>query len=239
LDGVDPILDPITPQSREISATIEEFGSYEHVCLITTSRMYPDIRGFHRVDVSTHSEDGARDTFYSLSGLPRSSEVDSLIARLDFHPLAIKLLASCVRENGWDGPTLLKAWDDDQTSVLKTSDYRRLDDAIEPVLRSSAINRLGAIALDILGAIAASPSGLQECELEKEIAGTEEVVEVLCQYSLVYRQDGTVKIFPPVRSYFLESALVPTQREQVLCCDVDHIPGACMSLLSIHFTAVV
>jgi len=59
LDGVDLILDPLAPESKEISATIEELGSYEHVCLITTSRMDPDIPGFHRVQVPVLSEEGA------------------------------------------------------------------------------------------------------------------------------------------------------------------------------------
>jgi len=167
--------------------------------------------------------DGARDTFYSLCSLPRSSAVDSVIARLDFHPLAIELLASCVRENDWDEPALLKAWEDDQASVLKTSDHRRLMDAIEPALRSST---LGTTPLDMLRAIAASPCGIEESELEQEMVGTGEVVDVLCKFSLVYRQDGIVKMSTHARSYFLESAVVPAQPGQVLCCDVDYMPGA-------------
>ena len=228
LDGVDSILDPLTPQFEEICATIEEFGNYEHVCLVTTSRMNLDIHGFHQIEVPTLSGDEARDTFYNLCSLPRSSRVDSLIATLDLHPLAIELLASCVRENDWDEPTFLKAWDDDQTSLLKTSEHRRLRDAIEPVPRSSMISRLGTTAQDVLGEIAASPYGVKECEL-KEMAGTGEAVDVLCKSSLVYRKDGIVKIFAPVRSYFLESAVVPAQREEELFWDVGPMPGACMS----------
>ena len=34
---------------------IEELGSYPHVCLVTTSRMDPDIPGFHRIEVSVPS----------------------------------------------------------------------------------------------------------------------------------------------------------------------------------------
>ena len=232
LDGVDYILDPLTPQSQEISSTIEELGNYEHVCLVTTSRMYPDIRGFHRVEVPTLSEDGARDTFYSLCNLSRSSAVDSLIAGLDFHPFAIELLANSVRENDWNEKTLLKAWDDNQASVLKASDHQRVRDAIEPMLRSSTINRLGNTALEILGAIAASPGGIKERELEKEMARTGEVADVLCKFSLAYRQDGIVKMSAPVRSYFLEFASVPAQSDQVPCWDddIDRMPGACMSL---------
>ena len=74
--------------------------------------MYPDIHGFHRIEVPTLSEDGARETFYSRCDLDRSSAVDELIASLDFHPLSIDLLARSVCENDWDATSLLQAWDD-------------------------------------------------------------------------------------------------------------------------------
>jgi hypothetical protein len=41
LDGVDSVLDPLVPEAEEIYAMIEEFGNYEHICLVTTSRVYP------------------------------------------------------------------------------------------------------------------------------------------------------------------------------------------------------
>ena len=229
LEGVDSILNPLNPQYQEISATIEEFGNYENVCLVTTSRMRPEVRGFHRVDVTTISEDDARETFYILCNLPKSSAVDSLIARLDFHPLTIELLACCVRENDWDELTLLQVLGDDQTGALKTSDYQRLMDAMDPVLRPLTVNELGTSVLDMLEAIAASPCGVEERELEKETAGIGELVDALCKFSLVYRQDGAVKIFAPARSYFQKPASEPAQREEVVGWDVDPVPGACKS----------
>lgn len=93
LDGVDFILDPLAPESEDISATTEEFGSLDHVCIITTSRMDPEIRGFHRVEAPVPSEIDARETFYNLCNLPRSSTVYS-------HPLSIEHLASSVRKLG-------------------------------------------------------------------------------------------------------------------------------------------
>jgi len=208
LDGVDLILDPLAPEAKEISATIEEFGSCENVCLVTTSRMYPDIHGFHRVEIPTLSEDGARDTFYSLCDLERSSAMDDLIARLDFHPLSINLFASFVRENNWDESMLLRAWDDDQTSLLKTSYYRTLEDAVESSLRSPTIRGLGNVARDVLEAIAISPCGVKESTLDSmfsEIAGIGGVIAVLCKFSLLYREDGFVKMPSPFRFYFTES----------------------------------
>ena len=86
LDSVDSILDPPAPEAREISAIIEEVGSNQCMCLVTTSRMYPDIHGFHRVEVPMLSEDGAQEAFYTLCNMARSPSVDDLIAELDFHP---------------------------------------------------------------------------------------------------------------------------------------------------------
>ena len=219
LDGVDFIIDKLTPESEAITATIEEFGSYQHVCLVTTSWMNPEIRGFHRVEAPIPSEDDARDIFYSLCKLGKSPALDSLIIRLDFHPLSIEHIASCVRENNWDEPTLLKAWNDDHTSALKTSYYERLRDTIEPVFRSRTFTTLGPIARDVLEAIAAFPSGIRESDLEgifHKTAGIGDVVDVLCKPSLVCRDDGFVKMISPFQFYFLESMIVPARTNEVI-----------------------
>ena len=216
LDGVDLILDSLSPEARGISATIQTIGSYEHVCLVTTSRMNPEIHGFHPVTIPTLSEDGARETFYSLCNLPKSSAVDSLIGRLDFHPLSIELLAGFVRQNDLDEPTLLKACGNDKTNRARTNYYKRLREAVEPALQSPTIKRLGSRARDVLKEIAASTSGIKEYELERNKAGTGEVVDVLCKFSLVYRQDGFVKMLFPFRSYFVELTLVPQKTEEII-----------------------
>ena len=219
IDNVDSILDLPAPEAEEILATIEEFGSYEHVCLVTTSRIYPDIHGFQRVEVPALSEDGALETFYNLCNLGRSSAVDALIAKLDSHPLSIELLASYVRENNWDEPTLLKVWGNGETGAVKTRYYQKLRDAIGPTLRSPKITNLGTAAQDVLEAIATFPSGVEESELEKilhKVAGIGEVVDVLCKFSLIYRQDGFVKMLSPFQLYFLEFMLVPAQTEEVI-----------------------
>ncbi|KAF9781609.1 hypothetical protein BJ322DRAFT_233003 [Thelephora terrestris] len=228
LDGADSILDPVISGSGEISTIIEELGNHERVCLVTTSRIHPDIRGFHLVEVPTLSENGARATFYSLCNLSRSPAVDDVIARLDSHPLSIDLLASCVRENNWDEQTLLKAWDDDQTSVLKTTYRRKLREAVEPALRSPTIQRFWTTtpSRDVLEIIVALPYSIEESELERRIAGARKVVDALCKASLVCRQNGFVKMLSPIRSSLLEFTPVPAQRKESLCWDADYMPGA-------------
>ena len=217
LDGVDAILDPLASEAEDIFATIEEFGCYQHVCLLTTSRMYPEISGFHRIEVPTLSGIEGQDAFYGVCHLGRSTAVDNLIARLDFHPLSIDLLATAVRDNGWDGPALLKAWDGDQTDVLKTRYQQRLKDAVERSFLSPTIRTLGATAREALKAIAAFPSGVEEGRLVNifpGITGIVFAVDVLCKFSLLYRQDGFVKMLSPFRFYFLDSTLEPAQRAE-------------------------
>ena len=236
LDGVDLILDPLSPGAEEILATIEEFGSYENVCLLTTSRIYPDIPGFHRVEVPTLSEDSAQDTFYNLCNLNRSPAVDDLIARLDFHPLSIDFLANSVRENNWDEPMLLEAWDDVQTRALKKKYHQHLKDVVEPLLCSPAIQNIEATARTVLEAIAAYPRGFEERRLMSTFANTTGIgatVNVLCKFSLIYRQGGFLRMLSPFQLYFLES--LPVEPPQ--CPETIHVDPAtcsaakaCMSL---------
>jgi len=233
LDGVDSVLDPLAPEAEEISATIEEFGSYRNICLLTTSRMHPEIPGFHRVEVPTLSGDGARDAFYGLCHLGRSPVVDDLIAILDFHPLFIDLLTTAVRENGWDDSTLMKAWDNDQIGTLKTQYQQSLKDAVESSFRSPTIRKLGSTARDTLNAIAAFPGGIEECRLENifpGITGVGVAADGLCKFSLIYRQGGFVKMLSPFRLYFLDSMLEPARHVEVIPWDADCNPAkACMS----------
>jgi hypothetical protein len=237
LDGVDFILDPQSPEAEEISAKLEEFGSYEHVCLVTTSRMYPDIRGFHRVEIPTLSKDDARDTFHGLCNLDKSLEVDHLIAKWDFHPLSVALLARSVRENDWDEPALLKAWGEDGMCTSKRRYYERLKDAIEPVLRSPTIQRLGTTARDVLEAIATFSSGVEERELQRifhKVGAVGEVVDVLCKFSLIRQEDGAVKMLSPFQFYFRESMLVLAQTKEVIRVGPDCLPAKACTLLPLH-----
>jgi hypothetical protein len=229
LDDADHILNPLTPGFQEISETIEEFGCYEHVCLITVSRSCPDIHGFHLVEIPTPSKDCARNMFYNLCSLERSPAVDNLIVGLGFHPLSIELLASFVRENNWDEPTLVEAWDSDRLHMARTSYHLRLKGVVEPILRSPTMKGLGAASLDVLREIAASRSGVEGHELERRVSRAGQVVDVLRKLSLVHCQDGVVKMYFPIRCYFLEPTSGPGKRDEAHFLYACYMPGACMS----------
>jgi len=207
-DGVDSVLDPLATGAAETARTIEEIGQCRDVCLLTTGRLNAEIPGFCRVEVPTLSEDGAQDTFYSLCHVGRSSAVNDLIAKLDFHPLSINLLASVVHEKNWDEPTLSKAWGDDKTSILEMCHRQCLKDVVESSVRTPSIQGLGTTARNALEAIAVFPDGAKESMLHgmfPGIPGIGEAVAVLCKFSLLYRKDGFVKMLSPFQFYFLES----------------------------------
>ncbi|KAF9789235.1 hypothetical protein BJ322DRAFT_527941 [Thelephora terrestris] len=115
---------------------------------------------------------------------------------------------------------LLKAWDD-RKSALRSNYYEMLKVAIEPVFRFPRIEELGTKARDVLGAIACFnfQSGIMERQLEGIFHGTDgvsEVVDVLCKFSLVYRQGGVLKMLWPLRFYFLKSMIVYTETEEII-----------------------
>ena len=209
LDGVDSILDPQASEATEITTTIEELGRYPGLCLLATSRMDAKIPDFRHMEVSTLPVDVARGVFHGHCGLGGSSAIDGLLAELDFHPLSITLLAGAVRNSGWDEPALLQEWNDGGTSILRESDARSLRGTIESILSTPTIQGLGTTTRKTLEAIAAHPDGVKEVKLEvmfPEISGVWEAVNALCKFSLMYREDGFVKMLAPFRLYFLESA---------------------------------
>ena len=208
LDGVEHILDPLAPGAAEVTSAIEGFDRCQNLRLLVTSKMDVRITDFRRIKVQTLSANGARDVFRSRCRLGRSAEVDNLLEELDFHPLSINLLASAVRENGWDEATLLEAWNGEKVNILKVHGSQSLEDNIKSTLATPTIQAHGVTALETLGALAGRPSGARERELESTfagIAGIGDATDALCKFFLVYRQDGFFKMLSPFRLYFLAS----------------------------------
>jgi len=231
LDGVESILDPLASGAAEIATVIEELGRCQNACVLTTSRLDVRIPGFRRMKVPTLSADGAQDIFHGYCSLERSIAVDQLLAELDFHPLSINLLANVVQENNWDEQALLEAWNCGKTNILKATGCQSLEDSIKLTLGTPTIQGLGSTALETLEAIAKLSGGVKESKLEStftEIAGVGEATDELCKFSLVYRQDGFIKMLSPFRFYFLESGrtLVArsesgTARNSIQCARLD------------------
>ena len=206
LDSMEPILDPLAPGAAEIASAIEEFSRCQNLCLLLTSKMDTRIADFRRIEVPTLSSKGAQDLFYSRCGLGRSTEVDNILEELDCHPLSIDLLACAAREHDWDEGTLSEAWGGGKTNILKAYRRQSLEDSIKSALAAPTIQAHGMIALETLRALAVLPGGVEESKLEStftEISGIGDAINTLCEFFLVYRQDGFFKMLSPFRLYFL------------------------------------
>lgn len=213
VDGVDYILDPLAADSKEISVVLEEMCRHQKICLLSTSRMAIDIPGLHTVEVTTPSEDGARDIFYGLCHLGRSPAIDDLLVSLDFHPLSLSLLARAAYENGWDESGLLREWKDGETDAIKTVNCESLETAIESVLASPTIRKLGSTAYETLEAIAVFPNGVKENLVGRafpHIPGMADAIDILYKFYLVVRQGGFIKLLSPFRLYFLQRISIVT-----------------------------
>ena len=209
LDGVDSILDPRASEAAEIATVIEELRQHPGSCLLATSRMNVKIPDFRHMEVPTLPAKIAQDVFHSHCGLGGSAAIDVLLAELDFHPLSITLLAGAARNHEWDEPALLEAWKDGKTCILEAPGLQSLEDTIESILLTPTIQEFGPVIRQILGAIAAFSDDTKEVKLESifpRIDGVVEVVNALCKFSLLYREDGFIKMFSPFRLYFAESA---------------------------------
>ena len=84
LDGVDYILDLLTPGAGGVFATVVGFGCCQNVCLLATSRIHPEIPDFRRLEVPTLSVHDAQGAIYGICHITRSPVIDNLIARLGF-----------------------------------------------------------------------------------------------------------------------------------------------------------
>ena len=208
LDGVESILDPLAPGAAEIASAIGEFNQVQHLCLLLTSKMDVRIAGFRRIEVSTLSANGAQDLFYGSCRLERSAEINSLLEKLDFHPLSIDLLASAACENDWSEAKLLEMWDGGKVNALDAYGRQSIEGIIKSALGAPSIQIHGVTALETLRALAALPNGVEESKVESTVAEVPEigyVIDALCKFFLVYRQDGFFKMLSPFRLYFLES----------------------------------
>ena len=223
LDNAESILDPQGSNAQEINSVVNELCQFKTISLLITSRLTTVPRHCKRPEIPTLSMEAACDIFYGIYGDgDRSSIVNDLLHRLDFHALSIILLATTAAHNTWDYDRLAQEWGTQRAQVLQTEYNESLAATIELSLASPTFLKLGPNARDLLGVIAFFPQGTDEKSLDwlfPTIPNRKNLFDKFCLLSLTHRSNGFVTMLAPIRDY-----LYPRDPESspLLCATRDH-----------------
>jgi hypothetical protein len=196
---------------REIPQAIAEIAGIPGVILILTSRSRrssPNVSWITK-DIPPLDSNSAQEAFFQIYRRADRENVEegiaSLLQDLDFHPLSINILANAAQQNGWSPDMLRERWKDQRSAVLDYGEgkLQSLSYTMRLSLNSPSIQGFGE-AQHILVVIAFLPQGLNEALSKRILPSTLQVgtiCDVLWRQSLVYRQDGFLKMLAPIRHY--------------------------------------
>ena len=235
LDNAESILDPKEPGAKEIYPIVDELCQFKKLSLCITSRITMVPPRCKRPQIPTLSMEAASDIFYGIYGdNERSSVINDLLRRLDFHALSIKLLATTASHNAWDYDRLSEEWDAQRAQVLQTEYNESLAATIELSLASPTFLSLGTDAHSLLGVVAFFPHGVYEKNVDwlfPTIIDRKHIFDKFCILSLTYRTNGFITMLAPLRDYLspqdpLSSSLLCATRDRYFTrLSVDVSPG--------------
>jgi tetratricopeptide (TPR) repeat protein len=235
LDNAESILDPKGANAEEIFSVVDELSQFKTICLLITSRITTVPPRCRRPEIPTLSMEAACDIFYDIySDRGRSTIINDLLQRLDFHALSITLLATTASHNAWDYKRLAKEWDAQRAQVLQSDYNKSLAATIELSLTSPTFRSLGPSARDFLGVIAFFPRGINEEYLDwlfPTASDSQATFDKFCTLSLTYRSNGFVRMLAPIRDYLgprdpRSSPLLCATKDQYFNrLSVDLLPG--------------
>ena len=223
LDNAESILDPKETGAKEIHSVVEELCQFKKLCICITSRITTAPPPCNRPEIPTLSIKAARDIFYgTYRNANRSSVINDLLERLDFHALSIKLLATTASQNGWDHNRLSKEWEVQRARVLRADYNESLAATIELSLSSPTFSSLGPSARDLLGVVAFFPQGINQNNLNWLFPTTtnkKTIFDTFYLLSMTYRSNCFITMLAPIRDYL---APRDPRSSPLLCTTRDH-----------------
>ena len=235
LDNAESVLDPQGMHAQEIYAVVDELCQFETVCVCITSRITTVPPYCNRPEIPALSMEAACDIFYSIYGNGgRSTVINDLLRRLDFHALSITLLATTASYNKWEYNQLVQEWDAQRAQVLRTDYNGSLTATIELSLASPTFQKLGPDARNLLGVVAFFPQGIDRNNLDwlfPTIPDRKNIFDKFCLLSLTHRSNGFITMLAPIRDYLfpkdpkLSPLLCVTKNHYFTRLSVDVYPG--------------
>jgi tetratricopeptide (TPR) repeat protein len=223
LDNAESIIDPKGTNAEEIYSVVDELSQFKTISLLITSRITTVPPRCKRPEIPTLSMEAACDIFYDIYGdHERSSIINDLLERLDFHALSITLLATTASHNTWNYGRLATEWEIQRAQVLQTDHNKSLAATIELSLASPTFRGLGSSARDLLAVVAFFPQGINEKNLDwlfPTISNGKSTFDKFCVLSLTYRNHGYVTMLAPIRDYLGPQ---DPRSSPLLCAAKDH-----------------
>ncbi|KAG1874932.1 hypothetical protein F4604DRAFT_1955274 [Suillus subluteus] len=204
----------------KIPSVIAEIACIPGTVLILTSRSRrsaPNVPWITK-DIPPLDLSSAQEAFFRIYCLASHKNAEggitNLLQDLDFHPLSINLLANAAQQNGWSPVMLMERWKDRHSAVLDHGEgkLQSLSYTMQLSLSSPSIQKLREEVRHVLAIIAFLPQGLNEALSKRILPSTlqiDTICDVLWRHSLVYRQDGFVKMLAPIRHYVRDSLPLP------------------------------